>query len=271
MSNILNTIVANKKVEVATLKSLTTIKQLENSIYYASPCVSLSNYLKRIDKSGIIAEFKKQSPSAGYINKYADVEAISLGYMQAGASALSILTDKTYFGGNNIDLETARQFNYCPIIRKDFILDEYQIIEAKSIGADAILLIAAILSQTEIKNFTALAQSLHMEVLLELHEASELSKIDNAVNCIGINNRNLNTMQTDITTSFQLKALLKNDFITVTESGISNIETLLSLQKEGFDGFLIGEHFMKHAHPAEICQAFAHTLIQNKSAKILVG
>jgi indole-3-glycerol phosphate synthase len=132
------------------------------------------------------------------------------------------------------------------------------------------LLIAAILSKTEIKHFTALAQSLQMEVLLELHDTSELEKIDNTVNCIGINNRNLNTMQTDIATSFKMKALVKNDFTTVTESGISNLETLLFLQNEGFDGFLIGEHFMKQAHPAEACQVFSQALIQTKSAKILV-
>jgi indole-3-glycerol phosphate synthase len=269
MTHILNDIVAHKKEEVSVLKSLVTIKQLESSLYYTSPCVSLTAYLQRPDKSGIIAEFKKHSPSAGAINKYANVEEISLGYMQAGASALSILTDKKYFNGSNNDLEIARQFNYCPIIRKDFIVDEFQILEAKSIGADAILLIAAILSKEEITAFTNLAHSLNLEVLLELHEASELSKIDNKVNCIGINNRNLNTMTTDINTSYQMKTLLNNDFVTVTESGISNIDTLLSLQNAGFNGFLIGEYFMKHAHPAEHCQTFAQALIKNKTEKIL--
>jgi indole-3-glycerol phosphate synthase len=269
MANILNDIVAHKKEEVSVLKSLITIKQLESSLYFQSPCVSLAGYLQREDKSGIIAEFKKQSPSAGAINKYADIEAISLGYMQAGASALSILTDKKYFNGSNKDLEIARQFNYCPIIRKDFIIDEYQILEAKSIGADAILLIAAILSKEEITAFTSMAHSLNLEVLLELHDASELSKIDNQVNCIGINNRNLNTMKTDVNTSYQMKALLNQDFITVSESGISNLDTLLSLQHAGFDGFLIGEYFMKHAHPEEQCQVFAHALIKNKTEKIL--
>jgi indole-3-glycerol phosphate synthase len=267
MTNILNDIVAHKKEEVSALKSLVTIKHLESSLYFQSPCVSLAAYLKREDKSGIIAEFKKQSPSAGAINKYANVEEISLGYMQAGASALSILTDKKYFNGSNKDLEIARQFNYCPIIRKDFIIDEYQILEAKSIGADAILLIAAILSKAEITLFTNMAHSLNLEVLLELHDANELSKIDNSVSCIGINNRNLNTMKTDINTSYQMKALLNHDFLTVSESGISNIDTLLSLQREGFDGFLIGEYFMKHAHPVEPCQLFAHALIQNKTEK----
>jgi indole-3-glycerol phosphate synthase len=269
MKNLLNDIIAHKKEEVSLLKSLITIKQLESSLYFQSPCVSLAAYLQREDKSGIIAEFKKQSPSAGAINKYANVEEISLGYMQAGASALSILTDKKYFNGSNKDLEIARQFNYCPIIRKDFIIDEYQILEAKSIGADAILLIAAILSKEEITLFTNMAHSLKMEVLLELHDVSELSKIDNKVNCIGINNRNLNTMKTDVNTSYQMKALLNNDFITVSESGISNLDTLLSLQRAGFNGFLIGEYFMKHAHPAEQCQTFAHALIKNKTEKIL--
>jgi indole-3-glycerol phosphate synthase len=236
MNTILQNVVDQKRKEVQRLKELTTIKQLESSLYFASPCVSLKTYLKRVDKSGIIAEFKKKSPSAGYINQYAKVEDISIGYMQSGASALSVLTDKTFFGGSNQDLEKARQFNYCPIIRKEFIVDPFQIIEAKSIGADAILLIAAILEKEEIENFTQLAHSLGMEVLLELHDEHDLAKIDHRVNCVGINNRDLQTMITEIETSYKMKALIKNDFTLVSESGISNTETLLSLQNEGFDG-----------------------------------
>jgi indole-3-glycerol phosphate synthase len=265
MSTILNQIVQNKTKEVEQLKLLKTKKQLELSLYFESPCVSLQSYLKRADKSGIIAEFKKKSPSAGYIHKYANAEEISLGYMQAGASALSILTDHSFFGGSNKDLETARQFNYCPILRKDFIIDEFQILEAKSIGADAILLIASFLNPSQIKAFINLAHSLGMEVLLELHAADEISKIDTAVNCIGINNRNLNTMETNIQQSFTIKSLINHPFTYISESGIQSVETVLELKEEGFDGFLIGEYFMRHASPAEACKQLASALIQRKT------
>ena len=158
-------IVDFKKQEVEQRKQLYPVRLLETSIYFESDSVSLKKYLLRKDKSGIIAEFKKQSPSLGIINKYAEIEKISIGYMQSGASALSVLTDSKYFGGSNNDLTLARKFNYCPVLRKDFIIDEYQILEAKSIGADAVLLIASILTSQEIRNFTRLAHQLKMEVL----------------------------------------------------------------------------------------------------------
>ena len=169
MSNILDQIVAHKREEVAKRKEIYPVKLLEQSIYFNTPTVSLSKYLRRPDKLGIIAEFKRRSPSKGDINPYASVEEVSIGYMQAGASALSVLTDTHFFGGKNEDLTEARKFNYCPILRKDFVIDEYQIIEARSIGADAILLIAACLEKAEIKSLAALAQSLGLEVLIEIH------------------------------------------------------------------------------------------------------
>ena len=167
--NILEKIVVQKRIEVAEQKALIPTALLEKSIYFKSPTVSLKSYLLREDKSGIIAEFKRKSPSKGDINKYAKVDEVTLGYMQSGASALSVLTDEQFFGGSDNDLKKARKLNYCPILRKDFIIDEYQIIEARSIGADAILLIASVLSKEEIIRFSNLAKKLSLEVLLEVH------------------------------------------------------------------------------------------------------
>src|ERR1041385_4589017 len=164
--DILEKIIAHKRKEVAERKSLYPVKLLEKSIYFSSPCVSLRKYLLRSDKVGVIAEFKRRSPSKGVINRYAPVERTSIGYMQAGASALSVLTDSEFFGGKSEDLSTARKFNYCPILRKDFTIDEYQIVEAKSIGADAILLLANVLDAKKVKAFAKFAKSLGLEVLL---------------------------------------------------------------------------------------------------------
>src|SRR5688572_19414319 len=192
--NILDEIIAYKKTEVATRKSLYPVKLLEQSIYFSTQPVSLGKYIQREDKSGIIAEIKRKSPSKGIINPYVSVERTSIGYMQAGASALSVLTDKNFFGGSNEDLTTARKFNFCPIIRKDFTIDEYQVIEAKAIGADAILLIAAVVEPKQSKELAALAHSLGMEVLLEVHDETELKQnLEAGADMIGVNNRNLKT------------------------------------------------------------------------------
>ena len=256
----LNTIVEHKIVEVKERQELYPVQLLERSIYFRAQSVSLSKYLLREDKSGIIAEIKKQSPSLGIINKYVNVEKTSIGYMQAGASALSILTDKTFFGGSSEDLSIARKFNFCPILRKEFIINEYQIIESKSIGADAILLIAAILSKEEIIQFTDLAQSLGMEVLLELHGKDELEKLYHKVNVVGVNNRNLNTMQIDVNQSFVMSDLLPKETIKVSESGIDSIDTILKLKAAGYQGFLIGSLFMKHPQPDLACKEFIKQL-----------
>ena len=175
---ILSEIASFKKKETQERKSLFPVKLLEQSVYFNSRPVSMISYLERKDSQGIIAEFKKKSPSKGAINPHAQIERTSIGYMMAGASALSVLTDTHYFGGKNEDLTIARKFNYCPILRKDFILDEYQIIEARSIGADVILLIAAILSPDETKQLAKFAKSLGMEVLLEIHTKSELKNLN---------------------------------------------------------------------------------------------
>ncbi|MCB0410025.1 MAG: indole-3-glycerol phosphate synthase TrpC [Flavobacteriales bacterium] len=253
---ILDEIIAYKKKEVAERASTHPIKLLEQSIYYHSDCVSLKHYIQREDKSGIIAEFKRKSPSKGNINAYADVEKVTIGYMQAGASALSVLTDSHFFGGKNEDLTIARKFNFCPILRKDFTVSEYQIIEAKSIGADAILLIAAVLTKEEITAFSKLAHNLGMEVLLEIHTEEELEKYIPEIKLVGINNRNLKTFEVDFENSIRLAKLLPNDTVKIAESGISNPDNISTLRSHGFGGFLIGENFMKTADPEITAKKF---------------
>jgi indole-3-glycerol phosphate synthase len=257
---ILEKIIAKKKSEVSNNKSLKPIALLEQSIFFDSTCVSLTSYIQRADKSGIIAEFKRKSPSKPEINLHADVESVSIGYMQAGASALSVLTDESFFGGKNADLGTARKFNYCPILRKDFIIDEYQIIEAKSIGADAILLIAECLEKEELAQLAKTANSLGLEVLMELHSADQLEKVNQYVNAVGVNNRNLKTFVTDIKTSLDIVSSIPDDFCKISESGISDPLKVVELKQAGFEGFLIGEHFMSNANPGKACSLFVEQI-----------
>ena len=260
--DILSDIVASKQKEVASSKELYPVKLLENSIYFEGKPVSLKRYLQREDKSGVIAEIKRKSPSKGMINAHVSVERTSIGYMQAGASGLSVFTDKYYFGGSHEDLKVARSFNFCPILRKDFIIDEYQVIEAKSLGADVILLIASILDKSEINHLGGLAQSLGMEVLLEVHSEDELHRsISDKVNLIGVNNRNLKTFETDVKTSYDLANKIPSEFVKVSESGISNPATILELKKHGYEGFLIGETFMKSGRPERAAKEFIKQLI----------
>lgn len=260
---ILDKIIAHKRKEVANTKALTPIALLEQSIYFKSPCVSLSEYIKKKDKSGIIAEFKRRSPSKPHINPYASVEEVSIGYMQAGASALSILTDAHFFEGQNSDLTTARKFNYCPILRKDFIISEYQVVEAKSIGADAILLIAAVLDRQEIAHLAALAKSLGMEVLLEVHNEDEIKKITEHIDILGVNNRNLTDFEVSMDNSLKMIDAIPDNICKISESGISSAESILKLRRAGYEGFLIGEHFMKSAHPGKICREFVKSITES--------
>ncbi len=262
--NILDQIIEHKRKEVAQQKALYPPKLLEQSIHFKSPTVSFSKYIADPVRSGIIAEFKRKSPSKGPINPYVSVEEITVGYMQAGASALSILTDKKYFDGRNEDLTEARRYNYCPILRKDFTVDEYQIIEAKSIGADAILLIAEVLSKEEVKLFAQLANSLDLEVLLEMHSENQLDKINENIQVIGINNRDLTTFETSIETSKKIIPKLPKEYVKISESGISNPEAVIELKQAGYQGFLIGEYFMNHAQPHKACQRFIKSL-KNRS------
>jgi len=254
--HILDKIVAHKKEEIAKRKELYPTSLLEKSTFFGGPTVSMSQYVRREDKSGIIAEFKRRSPSKPSINLYADVEEISMGYMQNGASALSILTDEHFFGGSSADLTIARRYNFCPILRKDFIIDEYQIIEARSIGADAILLIAEILTKEEVAQLAELAHSLDLEVLMEIHSEAQLDKYTEQIDLIGVNNRDLDTFVTDIETSKKLYNKLPKEATKISESGIHSVEAVHELKSIGYDGFLIGERFMSTASPGDACRKF---------------
>lgn len=263
---ILEEIIAHKHREVAERKSLYPAQLLERSIYFNSPTVSLKKYVQRQDKSGIIAEIKRKSPSKGAINPHISVERTSIGYMQAGASALSILTDKQFFGGSNEDLTLARKFNFCPILRKDFTIDEYQIIEAKSIGADAILLIAAALSSGQVRELAAFAHSLGLEVLLEVHNEQELMDNSSAVvDLIGVNNRDLKTFTLNVEISKRLAPSIPSGVVKVSESGIDSPKVILELQQYGFQGFLMGQSFMQHNRPEQAAREFIRELNRLKS------
>ncbi len=254
--DILEKIIDHKREETKERMRLYPLELLKKSIHFSASCISLKQYVLRPDKSGIIAEFKRKSPSKGAINPYAAVEKISIGYMQAGASALSVLTDESFFGGSNEDLETARKFNYCPVLRKDFIVDEYQVYETKAIGADAILLIAAVLSEEEISRFTALAHQLGMEVLLEFYAENELDVYVEKVDLVGINNRNLKNFTVNFDHAIRMAEKLPANSIKIAESGIQTPEDVIRLKKAGFDGFLIGELFMRAVSPEMACRDF---------------
>ncbi|GGF37248.1 indole-3-glycerol phosphate synthase TrpC [Echinicola rosea] len=255
--NILDKIIAHKKEEVAERKSLVPTKLLERSVFFDNKVVSMKKYVTHPEKTGIIAEFKRKSPSKGTINSAAKVEKTSIGYMQSGASALSILTDKEFFGGSNEDLITARKFNFCPILRKDFMVDEYQIVEAKSIGADCILLIAAALEPKRLEELAAFAHQLGLEVLMEVHDQEELDRsLNDQLDLVGVNNRSLKTFDVSLDTSYSLVDKIPDQFVKISESGISDPQTLVDLKKGGFDGFLIGENFMKSIRPHQAAYNF---------------
>jgi len=254
--NTLEIIVLEKRKQVLADKLACPVERLEQSDHFRRKCFSLKEFLLRKDKSGIITEIKKQSPALGAINPGVNVEKLAIGYEQAGASALSVLTDEKFFGGSNADLVLARENTSCPILRKEFVIDSFQVIEAKSIGADAILLIASILTKDEIVQFTDLAHRLGMEVLLELHAEKELEKVYENVDILGVNNRNLENMQIDLATSRSLVKLIPDRFIKISESGIEDPETVIELKRLGFHGFLIGSNFMKHPEPQKACAEF---------------
>jgi indole-3-glycerol phosphate synthase len=233
MNTILEKIIAHKKQELAHRKELFPVKLLEQSIYFDTEVVSLKKYLTLAEKDGIIAEFKRKSPSKGEINTYASVEEVSIGYMQAGASALSVLTDETFFGGGNKDLTEARNYNYCPILRKDFVIHPYQIIEARSIGADAILLIAACLSKKEIKELSRFAHKLGMEVIVEIHSAEELEQVSPEADIIGVNNRNLKDFSVDPQRSLEILPQLPESMVRISESGLNDPRVVAELSLQG--------------------------------------
>ena len=243
--DILEKIIADKRREVALKKSIIPVSQLENSILFNSRTNSLSKLLQK-SSSGIIAEHKRKSPSKSTINSSFTVEEVVKGYQNAGVCGISVLTDMKYFGGSLEDLLLARASVTIPLLRKEFIIDEYQLIEAKAHGADVILLIAAVLTRQEIKYLSEFAQSLGLEVLLEVHNEEELQKaIMPSLNMIGVNNRNLKTFEVSLSYSKELASLIPNEFVKISESGISNVAAVKELQQFGYQGFLIGENFMK--------------------------
>jgi len=253
---ILDNIVNDKRKEVQLQKNHISMLQLEQSVFFERETVSLANKLKN-SVTGIIAEHKRRSPSKSVINESLNIKDVATGYENAGVSGISVLTDNKYFGGSLDDLLIARANCKLPLLRKEFIIDEYQIIEAKSNGADVILLIAAILTQAEIKQFSELAKSLHLDVLLEVHNEEELHKsIMPSLDMLGVNNRNLKTFDVSLATSKALSSLIPNEFVKVSESGISDIEVIKELQPYGYQGFLIGENFMKTNNPGESAKKF---------------
>ena len=261
--DILEEIVAHKRIEVAEQKEQTPAKKLyaevERMMAEGISKRSLSQALTEND-FGIIAEFKRKSPSKGWIKEDGKPEIIPLSYEQNGAAALSILTDEMYFGGSLDFIRNARPLVSRPILRKDFIIDEYQLFQARHIGADAVLLIAADLNKQEVRSLTALAHDLALEVLLELHSEHELDYADIEVDAIGVNNRNLGTFITDVQNSFRLASQLPQDKVLVSESGISNPDTIRLLREAGYRGFLIGETFMKTNNPGEALKNFISRL-----------
>jgi indole-3-glycerol phosphate synthase len=254
--DILSKIVADKYKEVDLKKSLISAKQLETSVLFGRETASLANALRN-SSTGIIAEHKRRSPSKDTINQNTNVGQVAKGYQKAGVCGMSVLTDIKYFGGSLEDLILARASVKMPLLRKEFIINEYQIIEAKAHGADVILLIAAILSKEEIKTFSELAKSLGLDVLLEVHNEEELHKsIMPSLDMLGVNNRNLKTFEVSLETSKSLSALIPDDFVKVSESGISSIEAIKYLKHYGYQGFLIGENFMKTENPGKSAAEF---------------
>lgn len=259
--NILDEIVLRKQEEVAVAKVNKPIKELEDSDYFSRVPYSFREFLLDPEKTGIIAEFKRSSPSKGLINGQAKVAEVTVGYAAAGASALSVLTDLDFFGGSYVDLAFARENNSIPILRKDFLIDAYQVIESKAMGADIILLIAAILSPAQISEFAAQAKSLGLNVLLEVHSWEELQRsITSNIDAIGVNNRNLGNFTVNLQNSFDLVTEIPDGVMKISESAISEPETITALRKAGFNGFLIGENFMKTDDPAAAMQRFVSEL-----------
>ncbi len=258
--NILDKIILDKRREVVLKKSIIPVSQLEASVFFDKQTISLSTNLRN-SNSGIIAEHKRRSPSKAEINYGFTVEEVVKGYETAGACGISVLTDGKYFGGSLDDLLLARATVNIPLLRKEFIVDEYQILEAKAHGADLILLIAAVLSREEIKSLSEFAHRLGLEVLLEVHNQEELEKsIMPSLDMIGVNNRNLKTFEVSLDFSKELADQIPNEFVKVSESGISSIEAITELKPFGYQGFLIGENFMKTDNAGQAAKEFISQL-----------
>jgi indole-3-glycerol phosphate synthase len=260
--NILDTIKAQKLREVAQLKTQYSYSFLEKQPLFNSATHSLKKVIESSVTGGIIAEFKRKSPAKGNINLDASVVEVTQGYANAAVSGLSVLTDTDFFGARTNDFELARKYNTIPMLRKDFIVDEYQIIQSKAMGADVILLIAKILTKKQMQSYTFLAHELGMEVFLETQNEEEiLENMDLNFDLIGINNRNLNSFEVSVENSIKLAQLLPKSSIKIAESGINSLETIQLLQANGFNGFLMGEYFMAAKNPAEKCKNLIQQLV----------
>src|SRR5215210_760957 len=258
--NILDNIIAAKKIEVEQKKELLPVEELKAFPNYHSTCNSLVSQLLSEDTTGIIAEFKRKSPSKGVINENIQIGPVVEAYDAHGAAGISILTDENYFGGSNDDIIYAREIVSVPILRKDFIIDEYQVFEAKAIGASVILLIAACLTPKRTQELAIFAKRLSLEVLLEIHNVEELEHICTEVDIVGVNNRDLKTFTVDVNRSIKLSAKIPVDKIKISESGISDVDTIVRLRQFGYKGFLIGENFMRHPDPSIAFADFVNVL-----------
>ncbi len=260
MENILKTIIANKKTEVEQRKKQFPLDIILNKKREREH-FSLKSKLLQQNASGIIAEFKRKSPSKNWINRYADIVKVVQGYEKNGASAVSVLTDFNFFGGSLTDLIKVTDNTTLPVLRKDFIIDKYQIAEADRYGADVILLIAACLSPADVKHLASTAKQFGLEVLLEIHNSQELKHICDDITFVGVNNRNLHNFTTKINTSLELGKLIPDNFIKISESGIDSVENIKMLKDAGYKGFLIGEIFMKSNNPPKVCNKFIEVML----------
>lgn len=258
--DILQTIVNRKREEVAEAKRAHPKSELRESVFFDRVPLSLKHFLLHPSRTGIIAEFKRRSPSKGLINGHSTVEGVTMGYNLGGASGLSVLTDSDFFGGCPADLQQARKVNFCPILRKDFMIDPYQLFEAKAWGADAVLLIAACLSVVQTNELADAAHQLGLEVLLEIHDETELRYLSPSIDLVGINNRNLKTFEVSLETSVRLAGQIAPAWPKISESGISTVDDIIFLRQHGFQGYLIGENFMKTPDPAKAFSTFTEQI-----------
>ncbi len=249
MSDILQKIVNAKREEVNEAKKEVKITDFESMPFFGRIGKSLKSTLLHADEPMVIAEFKRRSPSAGDINKHAKVQQIVRGYEKAGAAAISVLTNEEFFGGSYEDLKQARQITEMPILRKDFIVDELQVYATKSLGADIILLIAEALTKEEIAQFAETAKNINLEVLLEIHSEEQLDKLNDYVDFVGVNNRNLKNFDVSIQNSLELADKIPDQFIKISESGLSQPDDVKTLYRTGYQGFLIGGYFMEATDP----------------------
>ncbi len=259
--NILEQIIETKHAEVLRLRDKVPVPELEKRKLFKRQPLSMTASILSEDKTGIIAEFKRKSPSRGVINDKDTVEEVTTGYFRSGASALSVLTDHDYFGGSAHDLVRARELNPIPLLRKDFVIDEYQLVEARSLGADAILLIAAVLTPARTRELARTAHDLGLQVLLEVHSAEELGHLNEYVDMAGVNNRDLKTFQVDTELSLRLVHEIPDTFVKVSESGISSAIVVKQLRSAGYQGFLIGENFMRAPDPVAAFSDFVKLII----------